>query len=295
MVLSKQEKSILSPVVLYAAMGHAISKKQLLKLAYKEKISSSELDNILAKLKKRKALNFNDKYVFLSQNLNKDGKKFAEIIFNKNKKQLIKLAKFPFVRAIALTNSLAFETAHKNSDIDLMIICEKGKISIARDLIKLWMIFSRKKTRFEKLAIDIWLDEDNLNISDFRLKGDDIYFENWLATATPIYNERSIFEKFVRANPLFKNFSNYKIETNKIFTLSKKDKKNKKRFEKFLSIKPLSLITKLSQQQMLSRLNRYAEKVASKGTVLVSVGRLRFNIPDKRAKIQKKFEKLLRF
>lgn len=295
MVLSKQEKSILNPVTLYAVMGHAISKKQLLKLAYKEKISSSELDNILAKLKKRKALNFNDKYVFLNQNQNKNGKKFAEIIFNKNKKQLIKLAKFPFVRAIALTNSLAFETAHKNSDIDLMIMCEKGKISIARDLIKLWMMLSVKKTRSEKLAVDIWLDEDNLSVSDFKLKSEDIYFENWLATATPIYNESSIFEKFVRTNPLFKNFSNYKIETNKIFSLSKKDQKNKKRFEKIFSTKPLSLITKLSQKQMVSRLNRYAKKVVNKGTVLVSAGRLRFNIPDKRKEIQKKFEKLLRF
>lgn len=300
MVLSKQEKAILNPIVLYSAMGCAITKKQALGLAYKEKITDGELDKILAKLKKCKIIDFNDKYIYLNQNQknsSKDCKKFAQIIFNKNKKKLTKLAKFPFVRAIVLTNSLAFETSHKNSDVDLLIICEKGKLSICRDLIKIWMTStsSNKEARSKKLAIDIWLDEDNLNISDFKLRGNDIYFENWLATATPIYSEKSIFKEFVKSNLLFKNFPNYKIKRDKIFALSKKDAQTKKSLENFLSAKPFSLIVKLSQKQMIARLNRYAKKVGNKGAILISVGRLRFNIPDKREEIQKKFEKLLPF
>ncbi len=312
MILSKQEKAVFTPIALYGAMNNAITKKQLFKLIYKAKIDFSQMQKILKSLQVKNLITYNDDFVSLKNITKKDGTKFAKQIFAQNQKKLKNLARFPFVRAVVLTNSLAFGTAHKNSDIDLLIICKAGQIAIVRDLIKLWLlptptvIASRAKQSIRspyprqaqvrddkksgKIACDIWLDEQNLNIGDFKLKGDDIYFENWLATATPIYNQNSTFKNFIANNPLFKNFPNYQINNNRIFTLTKRQEKLKKNLEKVLST--LSPIAKFSQLAMLARLNKYKKRIENKGAILVSPTRLRFNIPDKRPEIQKKFTQI---
>lgn len=294
MQLSKKEQAVLIPITFYHAIGCPILLENLLRIAYKEQVTPNEFLQILDNLKKKNLIEFSRTHAGLKgSTLN--AKNYTETILSNNKNKLKTIAKFPFVRSLVLINSLGFDTANSNSDIDLMIICKKDRLAITRDLIKIWFSFikKQKKTKAGRLAFDLWLDEDGLNISDFRLPGEDIFFDFWLANFTPVFDIDSAFKSFVNKNKTFKLFPNYKVPQKNLFELSASEIKAKKQLEKILESKPFTKAIDLSQQKMITRLKRYEQKMQGKGAIVVSPNRLRFNIPDKRTQIQREFDKNL--
>lgn len=296
MQLSKKEQALLMPITFYNAIGWPILLDNLLRVTYKEIILSAEFIDIIDNLKKKNLIITNNTHVALRGRKLSNKKNYTETILQKNIDALKSIAKFPFVKSVILINSLGFGTATANSDIDLMIICKKNRLAITRDLIKFWLIFIKKQKRGKagKFAFDLWLSEDALNITDFRLPKKDIFFDFWLANFTPIYNFEGTFEKFVKENKTFNKFPNYQVPQKNLFELSQIELKRKKQFENLLETKPFAKILNLSQQKMLARLKKYQRKVQGKGAIVVESDRLRFNIPDKRAEIQKKINILFK-
>lgn len=295
MQLSKKEQAVLIPITFYHAIGSPILLDNLGRITYKEKILPNEFLKIINNLQKKNLVTFNKTHITLKGHKLNNKKNHTDTILKKNTSTLKSIAKFPFIRSVVLINSLGFGTAHTNSDIDLMIICKKGRIAITRDLIKLWFRFikKQKKGKAGRLAFDLWLDEDGLNISDFRLPAEDIFFDFWLANFTPVFDEVDYFQKFVTKNKTFKLFPNYKVPQKKLFELSAREIKAKKQLEKILESKPFAKVIDMSQQKMLARLAKYEQKMQGKGAIVVSPNRLRFNIPDKRTQIQREFDKNL--
>lgn len=121
---------------------------------------------------------------------------------------------FPHIRMIAVANTLAYDNADEESDIDLFIVTAKGRVWTARFFVVLFLqLFGLRptaKTRRDKICACFFVDEDHLDIANFALPGaSDVYLHYWIATLWPLYNPVGVYEKFFTANAwVQKNVSN---------------------------------------------------------------------------------------
>ncbi len=118
------------------------------------------------------------------------------------------LSKIPTILFVGITGSLAMKNARKNSDIDLMIITQKGtlwstRLTIYVILYTLYFLghkdlsLRKPKTKLEKnkLCLNIWLDESDLVISD-----QNIYTAHEIAQIVPLVNKNKTYERFIYKN-----------------------------------------------------------------------------------------------
>ncbi len=139
------------------------------------------------------------------QNNNLAESKFSRIV------SLIKIYRFiPFVRMIAICNSLAISNANENSDIDLFIITKKNKIWLARFftviLVKFFDLRPREDKSKDTFCLSFFIDEDYLNIKNIMINHHDIYLPHWIQQLMPIYNPDYLYEKFMKANNWYKEY-----------------------------------------------------------------------------------------
>ncbi len=107
------------------------------------------------------------------------------------------LARLPFVRAVAVCNSLAYGNARAESDIDLFIVTAAGGVWWARGLALTLLKLLGLRPEF---CLSFFVDEDNLNLSDLRLAPDDIYLAYWLATLYPLFSAEDVYPSLLAAN-----------------------------------------------------------------------------------------------
>jgi hypothetical protein len=120
----------------------------------------------------------------------------------------------PFVRMVAVINSLSFNVATKNSDIDLFIITSPNRLYLARTFIilalKFFGLYKNRKNYRGKLCLGFYITEQNLNIESIGLQPYDPYFYFWFVNLTPLWGIE-LYKKFISQNSwierYFANFS----------------------------------------------------------------------------------------
>lgn len=109
----------------------------------------------------------------------------------------------PFVKMIAVINSLSYNNSSGDSDIDILIIAKRGRLWTARAFIILMLeIIGQNKNQWykaDKFCLGFALDESRLDIGKIKFKND-IDFTYWLANLTPVY-DRGIYRDLIEANP----------------------------------------------------------------------------------------------
>lgn len=109
----------------------------------------------------------------------------------------------PFVRAVFVCNTFAFNSADRDSDIDVFIIVKSGHMWTARMMTTILMsLFRLRRTRRnvkDRLCLSFYLADRTLNISKFRIKND-IYLSYWLWTLIPVYDPDQLANSMLRAN-----------------------------------------------------------------------------------------------
>lgn len=175
-------------------------------------------DNLLKLVQDKKIVQWGQ-YYFLKKDklkINDYQKQFP--LIKKNWRKAIFTAKIlrfvPFVRMVAVINSLSFNVATSNSDIDLFIITANHRLYTARTLIilvlKFFGLYKNKKNYRGKMCLGFYITEQNLNIEKIALKPYDPYFYFWFVSLTPLWGIK-IYEKFIRHNlwikKYFANFS----------------------------------------------------------------------------------------
>ncbi|MFA5317942.1 MAG: hypothetical protein WC323_00490 [Patescibacteria group bacterium] len=133
-------------------------------------------------------------------------RKERQIISRKKYKRALRVIKIlsvlPFVKMIAVCNTLAYDNVRDDSDIDLFIVTAKDKIWTARfyslALLKLLRLRPEKDNKKDKFCLNFFISEDNLNLQKLTIEND-IYFAYWLKQLLPVYNDE-IFKKLVEEN-----------------------------------------------------------------------------------------------
>ncbi len=113
----------------------------------------------------------------------------------------------PFVRMIAVVNSLAIDNARPDSDIDLLIVTAPGHLWITRlivtgivSLLGYRRSGGRRATNVaNRVCLSFYVTTDALDFAPLKRQADDPHFAFWTAQAVPLIDDR-MYENYRTAN-----------------------------------------------------------------------------------------------
>ncbi len=110
----------------------------------------------------------------------------------------------PFIKMIAICNSLAYSNSDQTGDIDLFIIVSQNRLWLARflvvGLLKILGVRPKKQSKKDTIDANFFASEDNLNIENLQISGHDIYLAYWVNQLVPIFDVDNTYQKFQQAN-----------------------------------------------------------------------------------------------
>ena len=120
------------------------------------------------------------------------------------------LSSIPFIKSIAVVNSLALFNCREDSDIDLLIITRKGKIWTTRFLAVGLMLLTGLRRHGKKIkgkiCLSLFMSEEKLNAFYTAPKGNEFFLAYWTAQNAPLLNRDGTFEKYIEENNWIKKY-----------------------------------------------------------------------------------------
>lgn len=300
MRLSQEERAILTPLVFFSLFDRPVLRTALIHLAYRCMLTGRQVEATIDRLEERGIIVTRHGYVALFDYGHKvpaaqARDRLSDELWQDAQQVIADLATVPFVRLIAVVNSLAFHNAHAGSDIDLLVVTEPGFLAIARDylnaLLTIWRRRNTSGPKRGKLSVDVWMDASDLTLKSFRLKSRDLYFEYWTAWIASVLNRDKTYERLMAANPWVRRaLPQAELHNRHELALDPGAERRRARWEAFYRS---SLGKRLGAWQtgwQHQRLASFQARVVGKGTVLITPHRLRFHIPDRRPEYQHAFE-----
>lgn len=204
------EQKILKTVCYFDLFNFPLTSWELYKNLYtaeNEKIE--DIFRASQNLLKIKALEFNQGFYFLPHR--------QETIISRKKHYLLAQVKMkialryarllknlPFVQAIFICNSLAYQNSKQNGDIDFAIIVKQNRIWTCRffcaGLMALLHRRPTQQTQKNRICLSFFISESNLNLQKIAYP-EDIHFTYWLKQFLPIYDRRDYIQQLAKANP----------------------------------------------------------------------------------------------
>jgi len=112
----------------------------------------------------------------------------------------------PFIKVIALANSIGQFNLRDGSDIDFFIITSVRRIWLTRlfcaGIAKILNSRPTPKNKKDKICLSFYISEGNLNLDNLQIVDGDPYFFFWLRSLVLLYNKDKVYEKFLVANRL---------------------------------------------------------------------------------------------
>ena len=112
-------------------------------------------------------------------------------------------SRLPWVKMIAVCNSLAFSFTNNESDIDLFVVTERGKIWSTRLILAGALAFMRARPgerANDPLCLSFFVADDRLDLSSVKIGPKDPYLMFWIATLSPLLDRGDILAKLRVAN-----------------------------------------------------------------------------------------------
>lgn len=124
-------------------------------------------------------------------------------LYERAQKYIRHLSWIPGIRMIAIVNSLSMYATHKDSDIDLFIVCEPWMIYFVRlfstfILWKKW-VWRKGDAIRENFCLSFFITSQSPDLSEIALEND-IYLYYWIYYMKPIYEKNDTYLDFLQAN-----------------------------------------------------------------------------------------------
>lgn len=257
-------------------------------------------------LEKEEGIGKQDGYYFLKGRgkivgLRQERAKIAEQFWYKVQRFVPFLQMVPFLKLVAVCNTLAFDNPTKESDIDLFIVTRKGRIFVARTLATLLFSFLGIRRHGQKIAgqfcLSFYVTEEALNLRPIRFGSEDIYLPYWILMLKPLYGKEA-FTAFLKENrwisTYFDNhYNKFDAQSGKLL------KKNSffsffgKIFEFLLDGRFGDYLEKKISQIQQKRHQQKEKTLGQESSVIVSSTVLKFHNVDRRKEISALFQKRL--
>lgn len=218
-------------------------------------------------------------------------------LYNKALRTSWVLSYFPFIKMIAICNTLAYNNVNPKSDIDLFIITSANRIWTTRALTVIFLDIFRLRPKPNncqgKICLSFFITEKNLNLQETLIKPYDIYYYYWLAKLVIIYDQLALSEKFYQANNwLLKYLPNFKAHQTHHCRRIKNNSIIKKLGENILNSKFGNKLETWLKAKQMARLPASTKEMANKDSrVIINDNILKFHgLHDKRDTIRQTFE-----
>lgn len=303
---SELEKAILATLVYFDIFDYPLTLIELWRYLYQQPtVSISDVQKALelsADLKK--VISQKDGFYFLEER--KDLIRKRQECYNIAQpkwKIAQRAAKYlqlvPFIKMVAVCNTLAYNNAREESDIDFFIVVKSGRMWTARFLATVLMQVLGLRRYGQKIknkvCLSFYATEDNLDLSDIAIE-DDIYLRYWISQIVPLYVRDRVDVRFIEANQWVKNylpnFTAYqagqkrKVLENKFFVTLRNFR------EKILKGRLGDAVEHWLRKIQKNKMAKNAQSSAKKsGTeVIISDEMLKFHEVDRREEFREKFE-----
>jgi hypothetical protein len=224
----------------------------------------------------------------------------AEKFWLKVKKYLPFIRSVPFIKMVAVCNTLAFNAPSAESDIDLFIIAEEGRIFTVRFLSTILFHLLGVRRHGNKIAgrfcLSFYISNDAMNLEKIKNGGKDVYLPYWLATLKVVYG-REGYEKLMRSNVWMNQYFPMD-DSGKNQNLSEKDKMIRgksllvlwaKILEYILKGRIGDFLEKFIRNFQLKRHNRKKPALGHEASVIVNDSMLKYHNVDRRKEFARKF------
>lgn len=256
------QRHILRTMLYFDVFDYPLSCTEVFRFLGTNSLTEDKVAASLEQLTTRKIVHkFNEFYSVQpgERNISRRVKGNAEAVrylaIARRKAQLI--SKFPFVRAVLVSGSLAKGYMDHNSDIDFFIVTAPGRLWIARTLLVLYKrIFLLNSHKY--FCVNYFVDEDHLEIEDKNL-----FTATEIATLIPLYGGKIYSQLLLKNSWIRERFPNF----NQRPTLSVPDTSTsglKKILETIINFTFVTRLEEYCQAVTMKRWKRLYEKKYSK-------------------------------
>jgi len=208
----------------------------------------------------------------------------------------------PFIKMMAVCNTLAYDNAEEKSDIDFFVVVKSGRMWTARFIATVLIQFLglrryNRKIR-DRICLSFYVTEDNLDLSNMAIQ-DDIYLRYWITQVVPLYVRDDMDVKFAKANKWTKNYlpnfvlyqagQNRKVLDNRFFIAVRTIREKMLRGR--LGDATEGWLRKIQKSKMDKNTQSLAQKLGTE--VIISDKMLKFHEIDRREEFRKKFNEKL--
>lgn len=235
--LEQLERAIVKTICYFDIFNIPLRPHKIKLFLYRQKITIDKEFNIaLQNLLDKKNIEQYKDYCFLPGRarivkLRQLRKEFCATRWHRAQYAARALQLIPFIRLVAVTNSLALDNSNKNSDIDLFIVTDKGRLWTTRALVVALMdLLGLNKNRHRvsnQICLGFFTDTTHMDLSPMKKTTDDIYYTYRVAHINPIY-DKGTYLKFMQKNEwLFHELPNFDLETSRTILRNNEIKTNK--------------------------------------------------------------------
>lgn len=211
-----------------------------------------------------------------------------EILYLKKAQSYLRYIKrLPGLLMAWVGNSVAMNSANKESDIDLFIITTPktlwfNKLFLTLYFQVLWVRIS-KKHHAGRFCLSFFVTTNATDFSSWKW-GNDVYLYFWIIYLKPILNYNQTYEHFLSINSSWADFSPYHsmIEENKSFIIAWW----KKNIWENIIIQGINTLCK---KIFLPKTLKYYKKMGNPDGVIITDGMLKLHEKDIRKQISQKF------
>lgn len=201
--MNKSKKSVLVPIFFFSFFKFPITIKELRKYLWRHELTENEVKEVI---KQFPQINIQKDMVWYGdfENQRKASKRISDKFWVKIKRWRWIFANVPFLSQAFVTSTLAYDNVDKNSDIDLFLIGEQGRLWTVRAFLLFWLnLFGlrvRSKDKYAKFSPELFISNKNLDIHYSALDPNNDYpLSFWLVDVISIWPNNST-NTFKQAN-----------------------------------------------------------------------------------------------
>lgn len=294
------KESIIKTLAFFSLYKRPLKREELDKFLWKNEADSKTLEKALSSMPTVRKQE-NDMYLLGAESEYMDAYKKNQQRSHKYWEKVAKYKKYmemvPFIKGVAVCNTLAFSAVKQGSDIDLFIITKKGRLWTSRLLMTILLHILGVRRHGSKIAerfcLSFFISERKLDLSNIALDHEDIYFAYWMAMLKPII-DRNIFDAFYRSNAHMLRSMLPKFHFKKEEETQKKQHRSIIRLigEWILGGKIGDAVESIIRKPLLKRANAKKEKVDDSRGILISDDIQKFHNIDQRRDIQKQWKRV---
>jgi hypothetical protein len=301
------KKSILCTLIYFDLFDYPLTAWEVWKYLYGISAEYIDVANGLDELTAEGSVETRDGFYFLpKKNALVDVRLGRYLLAEKKYKKAQRILKIiscmPFVRTICIINTLSYDNAKKDSDIDIMLFVKPNTLWLSRfvcvSFLRIFNLRPDEKKRADTICLNFIAGLDGLDFKDIALRPEDVHLAHIISRAVPIFDEKNYYNDFFSKNTwiraIFPNAFQMELSSRRIIRMHAAGRFLKKFAESVLSAFPNNSLDAWAKNIQMKIMPENLKSAAAANTnVVFSSAILKFHVKDRREEYNRKWRENL--